>query len=235
MTSGSSPVGLVTKRLAGPVLAAALLVAGCSSDSDSSTSSESATTVSAPAGSSEPNDRSSTTDSSDDPDADTTAADDDGSDAAVSPDDIVAHPPKKTWLEAVAAAKAEFDGELIEVELERHGPDRFEYTVVLVSDDTEFEIELDGDTLEIRSTDTDDLGDDAAEMRTRIFDPDEVIGLEEAAAIARTEVDGAIDEWELEGKDDGRIEYEFEIIPTGKTDDVEVEIDARTGEVLDVD
>lgn len=234
MNPESTAIGFVTKRLASPVLAAALLVAGCSSDSESTPSSEPATTVSAPTPSTEPTDASSTTNSSDEPASETTAGDD-GTSATDSSGDIVANPPKKTWLEAVDAAKAEFDGGLIEIELERHGSDRFEYKVVLVSDDTEFQIELDGDTLEIRSTDTDDLGDDAAEKRGRIFAPDEVIDLEEAAATARSEIDGAIDEWELEGKDDGRIEYEFEIIPTGGTDDVEVEIDARTGEVLDVD
>lgn len=94
-------------------------------------------------------------------------------------------------------------------------------------------MQFDADTLDKISEDRDDLGDDAAEDRKEIFDPTKVIDLEAAADTARQEQDGTITEWKIEGKDTGRVQYEFDITPDGGSDDVEVQIDAQDGSVIE--
>ena len=49
---------------------------------------------------------------------------------------------------------------------------------------------------------------------------------------ARNEQDGAITSWKIEGKDDGSVQYEFDILPDGASDDIEVQVDAKDGSVI---
>ncbi|HLU22385.1 MAG TPA: PepSY domain-containing protein [Bacillaceae bacterium] len=61
-----------------------------------------------------------------------------------------------------------------------------------------------------------------------------VISMEEAEKIAKTEVEGNIENIELE-EDDGRLIYDVEFEDGKKLDDAEVEIEAKTGKVLEID
>lgn len=231
MSSQRPQLMLGTKRMAAAVFATALLVAGCSSDSDDTSSTTSQpvsneTTVGSE-GEDTAEDSTTTSDDSADDSTTTSATADD-----TSPDDVVANPPEKTWKDALDAAKAEFDGDVTKIELEQRRSGGLEYKIELISSDTEFSIQFDADTLEVLSTDEDDLDDDADEERSKVFDPADMINLEEAAETARGEVDGVIEEWKIEGKDDGRVQYEFDIARDGESGDTEVQVDAKTGELL---
>lgn len=160
------------------------------------------------------------------PTADTAAT---AAPAVTDRDDIVAHPPARSWQEALAAARATFDGEVVKIELEPEDG-MLEYTVELYSATQRFTADYDANTLAERSSKIKDLDGDTD--RTRIFSMDDVIPPEDAAAIARDQQDGAIVEWKIEGKDHGRVRYEFDILPPGAHDDVEVTIDAITGDII---
>src|SRR5699024_384888 len=149
--------------------------------------------------------------------------------------DLIENPPEKTWQDALEAAEAQFDGDVTKIELEEEDSGRREYKIELISSDQKFSIKFDADTLDELRSKTDDLGSEADEKRARVFDVDEIIDLDAAAQSDRDEVDGVIEEWKVEGKSNGSIEFEFDIVPPGATDDIEVEIDARTGDVLEVD
>lgn len=191
------------------VVASLSLVAACGSgeDSDSKTDSSSA---------SPPSTTPSPTDSS----------------SSAKDSDIVANPPAKTWQDALKAAKQEFSGDVAKIELERQASGGLEYKVELISKDTEYAVQYDADSLNKLSDKRDDLDDDDAEDRKETFDPDSVIDLDKAADAARQQQDGAIREWKIEGKDTGRVQYEFDIRPSGASNDTEVQIDAMDGSVV---
>lgn len=149
--------------------------------------------------------------------------------------DIVDIPPQYSWQEALDAALAEFDGQVITIELELRDSGRLEYEIELISADTEYEVRFDANTLEQISVDRDDLGSDAENYQNKIFDPAAMIALDDAAEIARGVQEGTITKWKLDGNDSGRVEYEFEIYPPGSRHDVEVTLDATDGTVLEVD
>lgn len=118
------------------------------------------------------------------------------------------------------------------IELERQENGGMEYKVELLSADTEYEVQYDAESLAKLSDERDDLGDEAAKKRTKIFDPDSVIDLDQAAGAARKQRDGSIREWKIEGKDTGLVQYEFDIRPSGASDDTEVQINAKDGSVI---
>lgn len=229
------------RSIAALCIGAALIFASCSSDSDDATTNPPDTAVDDGAVTPDPEGTDGATDgSTDDTSDDTTdgTTDDTTNDSGSSESrtgDLIENPPARTWQDALDAANEMFDGGVSKIELEEEDSGRREYKIELISSSEKFAVKFDADTLEELSSKTDDLGDDADEKRNRIFDVGDIISLEEAADIARGEVDGVIEEWKIEGKDDGRIEYEFDIVPEGETDDIEVEIDAKTGEVLEVD
>lgn len=142
----------------------------------------------------------------------------------VSDDDIVAHPPAKSWEEALAAARGKFDGQVSKIELEQRGRGRYEYKIELVEGRTKSAVQYDANSLEELSSKTD------SKDSANTVDLSEVISLEDAARLARTERNGTIVEWKLEAKDTYS-QYEFEIRAPGTSDDEEVEIDATDGSV----
>lgn len=216
-----------TKRMSAAVFTAALLVAGCSSDSDD------ASTTTSEQVANETTTGSDNGDTTNDTAEDETTTSPDSDDT--SSDDVVANPPEKSWKDALDAAKDEFDGDVTKIELEQRDSGGLEYKIELMSSDTKFSIQFDADSLEVLSTDEDDLGDEAEEKRSKIFDPADMIDLEDAAETARGEADGIIEEWKIEGKDDGRVQYEFDIARDGESGDTEVQVDAKTGELLSDD
>ncbi len=146
--------------------------------------------------------------------------------------DVVDDPPDKGWSDALAAARKEFTGDVSKIELEPRDSGGLEYKIELMSRDTKYAVQYDADTLEKLSEKKDDLGSDAAKKRKETFDPDDMIGLDEAVGTARDQQAGTVTSWKLEGKDTGRVQYEFDILPDGASDDVEVQIDATDGGVI---
>lgn len=146
--------------------------------------------------------------------------------------DLVDNPPGKSWQDALEAARGEFTGDPSKIELETNDRGTIEYKIELKSADTEYTVEYDAETLEKLSEEKESLGDEAAEELKETFDPDSLIGLKDAVATARGEQAGTITSWKIEGQDDGRAKYEFDILPEGSTQDIEVEIDAKDGTVI---
>ncbi len=96
-------------------------------------------------------------------------------------------------------------------------------------------MEYPADTLDKISDERDDLGDHAPEERRKTFDPSSVIDVKKAADKARQRKDGTITKWNIEGKDTGRIQYEFDIRPAGASADAEnaeIQTDAKDGSVI---
>lgn len=145
--------------------------------------------------------------------------------------DIVDNAPKKRWNDALDKARDEFDGDVSKIELEPHDDGGLEYKIELMSKDTKFAVQYDADDLSTRSTKRDDLGDDAAKKRRKTFSTDDLISLDEAAKKARDEQSGTITKWKVEGSDDGAPHYEFDILPDGASEDVEIKVDATDGSI----
>jgi len=62
----------------------------------------------------------------------------------------------------------------------------------------------------------------------------ELISMKKAEEIAVNEVGGVVESIELE-KDDGRLKYEIDLRDENGNDDIDVDIDAKTGEIIKVD
>ncbi len=136
---------------------------------------------------------------------------------------------KITWQEAVAAAQKKFDGELNSVSLEwERGV--LVYSVELESADQEYDADIDPNTGEILRDEIDDEDDNDPDDT---FDPSDVVDVADAMQTALDQMDGPVTEWKLE-KDNGRIEYTFEIRDErGK--DIEHIVDALTGKFVGID
>lgn len=88
----------------------------------------------------------------------------------------------------------------------------------------QWELDIDATTGEIRESDREDEDDDERQLEF-----DSVITHTEAMEAAAAEASGSVTQWELDW-DDGRQEYNVEF-----EDDVDVTIDALSGEILEVD
>lgn len=124
--------------------------------------------------------------------------------------------------EAVSIARTVAEGDVRKIELDEDDG-RLEYEIEIGN----YDIEIDAVTGEILDVDHDD-DDDRDDVPAGIVTTSDMISQDEAIEIARTVADGNLHKVELD-EDDGRLEYEIEI---GNYD---VEIDAITGEILDVD
>lgn len=143
--------------------------------------------------------------------------------------DIVADPPAHSPEEALDAAKKIFTGELSEIKLKFARSGDPVYRIELFSDTEEADIDLNAETLEevqreIESREADD--------HFVAIDLGALLSLDEAAELARAETAGAIVEWELD-TDDQVFEYEFKFVDG--SDDVEVVVNAKTGEIIEID
>lgn len=146
--------------------------------------------------------------------------------------DVVADAPTKSWQQALDAARKDFTGDVAKIELEAHEGDGLEYKIELMSSDTKYAVQYDAETLAKLSDKRDNLGDDAVKERKETFDPGLIIGLDKAAMTARQQQDGIITEWKIEGKDSGRVLYEFDIRTDGDRQDTEVQVDANDGSIV---
>lgn len=128
---------------------------------------------------------------------------------------------------AIQIALAHANGKVDDVDVERHGDDMV-YKIEV--GDTDVVIDAaDGKVIKVEPDDDDHDHDQKQDTkRNNENQAAGIISPDDAIAIARTVADGTVYEVELD-EDDGRLEYDVEI---GAYD---VEIDAHTGEILDID
>ena len=119
------------------------------------------------------------------------------------------------------------DGVVEEIELEREANTAV-YEVDIEKDDIDYDLHIDAYSGEVYSVDRDDDGDDDDNFSNY----KNVISQDDAIAIAEKAANGKVVEIELD-EDDGLFKYEVEL----RTDrgEAEVEIDASTGNVLEVE
>ena len=140
----------------------------------------------------------------------------------------------KTFLaldEVKKIALQEVDGVVEEIELEKES-NKAVYEVDIEKDDIDYDLYIDAYSGEIYSVDRDDHNDDDDINDTNLSNNKNTISQADATAIAEKAVNGKVIEIEKD-EDDGLIKYEVEL----KTDrgEAEVEIDASTGKVLNVE
>ncbi|KKK33436.1 hypothetical protein WN59_11850 [Salinicoccus sediminis] len=133
--------------------------------------------------------------------------------------------------EAVDAAMENYDGKLIQVELD-HDEGRWVYKVDMEQDSEEYETRLSVDDLSVinEQTETDDDKDSEDQ-----FEYGDAIPAEDAVQTAIDEAGGSgeIEGWSLD-RDDGALEYEIELMNTDNGD-ADITIDAESGEVTATD
>lgn len=147
-----------------------------------------------------------------------------------------------TIEEAEKAALKEVAGKVESIELERK-LDKMIYEVEIEKDYMDYDVYIDANTRELHSVNQDDdfddddsvayKSDDASKANANPTQTNEVtISQAEAVKIAEKEVNGKMHEIEKE-EDDGLIKYKVEL----KTNrgEAEVDIDAVTGKILEVE
>lgn len=143
--------------------------------------------------------------------------------------------------EAVALFQEEYpDAEIEEIEVELRN-EEYQITIHAFQDNTEYEVDFSVDPVEITRAEEDDDDDSDDEP----LNLEELITIDEASEIALEEAgSGTITDWSLDS-DDGKFRWEIEVegaegaAETNDDDDddnkLHVEIDAETGDVLDVE
>ncbi|MFD1608408.1 PepSY domain-containing protein [Oceanobacillus luteolus] len=124
-------------------------------------------------------------------------------------------------------ALSEQDGHIDDIELENE--DGFVYYEVEIENgEAEYDIYIEAYTGEIFRVEADDNDNDSKEKETM----KNIISADEAKKIAMDQVGGKVVELELD-EDDNRYEYEIEL--ETNRGEVEMVIDALTGEILEID
>lgn len=144
--------------------------------------------------------------------------------------DLARYQPEISWQQALATAREKFDGRPTSVELgwERGG---LVYTVELISDSQEYEVEIDADDGQVLAESTDGLDDDEAKSAGgKVIDTPGIVAVTDAMAAATEATPGRVEEWKL-ARNSGGVYYEFDIV-SGTGDDTEVHVDATSGKVL---
>lgn len=128
-------------------------------------------------------------------------------------------------------ALQEVNGVIEEIELERKSGNKV-YEVDIEKDDVDYDLTIDAYSGEVYAIDADDDDDDDMIRANQTQNKQNIISQDEAAAIAEKTVNGKVIEIERD-EDDGVIKYEVEL----RTDrgEAEVDIDAATGKVLEVE
>lgn len=125
-----------------------------------------------------------------------------------------------------------YPGEITELELEKEG-DNLVYEIEVKQENKEIELKIDANTGEVlfSEIDYDDNDNDVVNSNGSSTN-NTIISEEKAIEIALRQFNGAIEEIELD-EDDSRLIYEIEMENGEK--EAEIEIDAYTGKVLEVE
>ena len=140
----------------------------------------------------------------------------------------------KTFLsidEVKKIALQEVNGVVEDIELENES-NKAVYEVEIEKNDIDYDLYIDAYSGEIYSVDRDDHNNDDDIDDDNLSNNKNTISQADATAIAEKAVNGKVVEIEKD-EDDGLIKYEVEL-NTGRGE-AEVEIDASTGKVLDVE
>ena len=127
--------------------------------------------------------------------------------------------------EAIEAAHERFDGILEEVSYEEDDGVYY-YEVKLENKKEEYEVKLKADNLSVLEEEHESDNNDRGFKRLEAAQDEKIISLKQAKETAAEAVNGKIDEWDYEVED---FKYEFEI------GDYEVKINAKTGDVIEID
>ncbi|MFC4025346.1 PepSY domain-containing protein [Oceanobacillus longus] len=133
--------------------------------------------------------------------------------------------------------QSQYPGTITEMEIDKEF-NKVIYEVEIQGDGVEYELELDGDTGEVlkeKQSENDDRDDNYnySEEPTNGSDVNsKVIGDEKARKIALENFNGTVTDFELD-EDDNQLIYEIEVKNSNK--EAEFEIDAITGEIIEME
>lgn len=221
-------------KLTSLLLALTLTLAACgTSDSNSDNTSED---NSSNQQTGETSNDSSTKDDDNNDDANDSTENDDGddnSDDNASPEtdtsEINLDSYDSTIEDAIKKAQSNFDGQLTDIGLEREN-NKWVYKIELESDSEEYDVSYDVNTLDIIEEEKDSENDDED---NEYFKYEDLITFDEAITTAKSEVDGKATEISTDF-DDGVLYYEVSI-QNQNGEDVDVIIDAKSGETVEID
>ena len=161
-----------------------------------------------------------------------------GSADASGPIDLANHQFPVSWQDALQKAQDKFDGDVSKIELEQSDTGDYEYKVELLSDQQKYAAQVDANSGDVIDEKTDDFDQDkvGTEREQKSIDMDSVVSLEDAMKTATGAQDGRVNKWKLEGKESGP-QYEFDIDKTDNPQDGdrEVQVDAKSGDVIQQD
>lgn len=131
-----------------------------------------------------------------------------------------------TLQDAVAVYMGEYpDAQIQTVDFDEDSG-KWTYEITGVSEDREYEVEIDAVSGEVLKVDEDNVDDDAYIAFDAIITPEEAIEIATTALAEEAVMEG----WELD-VDDNRTKYDVEF----QADNQDVSVDAETGEVLEID
>lgn len=217
-------------KLTSLLLALTLTLAACgTSDSNSDNTSED---NSSNQQTEETSNDSSTEDDDNNDDANDSTENDDGDDNA-SPEtdssEINLDSYDSTIEDAIKKAQSNFDGQLTDIGLEREN-NKWVYKIELESDSEEYDVSYDVNTLDIIEEEKESENDDED---NEYFKYEDLITFDEAITTAKSEVHGKATEISTDF-DDGVLYYEVSI-QNQNGEDVDVIIDAKSGETVEID
>ena len=217
-------------KLTSLLLALTLTLAACgTSDSNSDNTSED---NSSNQQTEETSNDSSTEDDDNNDDANDSTENDDGDDNA-SPEtdssEINLDSYDSTIEDAIKKAQSNFDRQLTDIGLEREN-NKWVYKIELESDSEEYDVSYDVNTLDIIEEEKDSENDDED---NEYFKYEDLITFDEAITTAKSEVNGKATEISTDF-DDGVLYYEVSI-QNQNGEDVDVIIDAKSGETVEID
>lgn len=220
-------------KLTSLLLALTLTLAACgTSDSNSDNTSED---HSSNQQTEEASNNSSTEDDDNNDDVDDSTENDDGNDNSddnASPEtdssEINLDSYDSTIEDAIKKAQSKFDGQLTDIGLEREN-NKWVYKIELESDSEEYDVSYDVNTLDIIEEEKDSENDDED---NEYFKYEDLITFDEAITTAKSEVDGKATEISTDF-DDGVLYYEVSI-QNQNGEDVDVIIDAKSGETVEI-
>lgn len=134
-----------------------------------------------------------------------------------------------TIEDAIKKAQSNFDGQLTDIGLEKEN-NKWVYKIELESDSEEYDVSYDVNTLDIIEEEKDTEDDDED---NQYFKYEDLITFDEAITTAKSEVDGKATEISTDF-DDGVLYYEVSI-QNQNGEDVDVIIDAKSGETVKID
>lgn len=146
--------------------------------------------------------------------------------------EAIEHDPKLSHDEVKEIIEIEYPGNITEFELDTEDG-RVIYEIEIKDEDVKYDLDVDANTGEVIKVDEKKYKQNKKNTdkvtETKLED---IISVEEAEAIAQKEFSGTVTQLELD-KDDGRYVYEIEL--RNGNQEAEMDIDAKTGKILELE